>query len=242
MTTRTVTTAPGALSATVDPGAVWRVGYAPDPWSWTPWQYAGEAGCFSGRWDDPRGAFRTVYAGSQLLGCLLEVLAPFRPDPLLEEELASVEDDLEYRSRRPGTVPVDWLSRRQATWAVLTGVYCAVTDKGSLAALRASFLPSALRYGLADLDAGVLRLSAPRELTQVIAAWLYDLHEGSAQIFDGVQFESRHGDGLVLWAVFEREKDPDVSTCITDVHLVTLDRDHPDLVEAFRLHQLAWAD
>jgi len=27
---------------------VWRVGYAPEPWSWTPWQFA-EDGRFNGR-------------------------------------------------------------------------------------------------------------------------------------------------------------------------------------------------
>ncbi|PZS24111.1 MAG: hypothetical protein DLM54_00100 [Acidimicrobiales bacterium] len=67
------------------------------------------------------------------------------------------------------------------------------------------FLPSALRYGLADLDAGALRLSAPRALTQQIAAWLYDFHDGSRGLVDGVQFESRHGDRVASWAVFETQ-------------------------------------
>jgi hypothetical protein len=31
-----------------DPVIVYRVGYAPDPFAWTPWQYA-EAGRFTGR-------------------------------------------------------------------------------------------------------------------------------------------------------------------------------------------------
>jgi len=79
MIQRTVATPTGSLAASVDPGRVWRVGYRPDPWAWTPWQYAGETGCFPGRWDDPRGWFRTIYAGRELLACLLEVLARFRP-------------------------------------------------------------------------------------------------------------------------------------------------------------------
>jgi len=73
-------------------------------------------------------------------------------------------------------VPVDWLSSREASSATLSGVYCAVTDKESVATLRATFLRAALGYGMADLDAGAFRLSAPRALTQQIAAWLYDLH------------------------------------------------------------------
>src|SRR6516165_1425811 len=35
-----------------------RVGYRPDPWAWTPWEYAGADGCFHGRWDDPNGTWR----------------------------------------------------------------------------------------------------------------------------------------------------------------------------------------
>uniref|UniRef100_UPI00404B39B8 RES domain-containing protein n=1 Tax=Georgenia sp. M64 TaxID=3120520 RepID=UPI00404B39B8 len=54
---------------------VWRVGYAPDPWTWTPWQYA-EAGRFSGRWDDPHGIWRSVYVGQSALACYLEVNRP----------------------------------------------------------------------------------------------------------------------------------------------------------------------
>jgi len=103
------------------------------------------------------------------------------------------------------------------------------------------FLSTALRYGLADLDAGALRLSAPRVLTQHIAAWLYDPHDGGGDLIDGVQFESRHGDGSTLWAIFERGADPEVSLQLRGIRAVPLPPDHHDLVEAFRLHHLAWA-
>ena len=242
---RTVTTQTGDLAAAVDPGAVWRVGYRPDPWAWTPWQYAGETGRFTGRWDDPRGSFRSTYAARDLLACLLEVLAGFRPDPLLEQDLAGIDEEPEdgdYPSQRPGVVPQDWLSNWEASSATLSGIYCAVTDRASLATLRTGFLPAALGYGLADLDAGVLRLSAPRALTQQIAAWLYDLHDGSQDLFDGVQFDSRHGDDLTQWAVFERDEDHGVSARISGARSVPMHPQHPDLVEAFRLHRLARAD
>ena len=39
---------------------------SPDPWAWTPWQYA-HAGRFGGRWDDPVGRWRTPYAGRSTL-------------------------------------------------------------------------------------------------------------------------------------------------------------------------------
>lgn len=59
-----------------------RVGYAPNPWAWTPWQYA-EDGRFNGRWDDPDGNWRTLYVGASRLACYLEVLAFARADPRL---------------------------------------------------------------------------------------------------------------------------------------------------------------
>lgn len=71
---------------------VFRVGYRPSPWQWTPWVYA-DHGRFDGRWDDPDGIWRTLYVGSSLLACYLELLARFRPDPVLADELAVIVDD-----------------------------------------------------------------------------------------------------------------------------------------------------
>ena len=82
MPSLTASTPHGDISVVTEPGTVWRVGYRPDPWTFTPWQYA-ENGRFTGRWDDPDGNYRTLYTGQTLLGCLLEVLACFRPDPTL---------------------------------------------------------------------------------------------------------------------------------------------------------------
>jgi hypothetical protein len=242
---RVVGTAAGDLAAAVNPGQVWRVGYRPDPWAWTPWQYAGDNGRFGGRWDDPAGTFRTIYVGTDLLACLLEVLARFRADPHLSEDLSAIDEDPDdaahYPTQVPGSVPVSWLAPRVAATATLIGAYCAVSDKESLPTLRSRFLPLALRHGLADLDAGTLRLSAPRPLTQQVAAWLYDLHHEHEYLFDGVLFQSRHGDGLTLWAVFERDDDGDTSARLHATTTIELGRDDPALVEAFRLHRLAWS-
>lgn len=241
-----VHTSSGALAVqALEHAPAWRVGFRPQPWAWTPWELAPEAGHFTGRWDDPAGSFRTVYAGETLLACLLEVLACFRPDPRLEENLAVITEDDgaagDFPTLPPGQLPISWLDRREASRAELSGAYCLVTDKESLPTLRSRFLADAISYGLADLDAGVLRLSAPRALTQDIAAWLYELHDGDGHQIDGVSFQSRHGDGQVLWAVFERGEDADVSGRITGPQPVSLEPDNPDIAEAFRLHRLAWA-
>jgi hypothetical protein len=51
---------------------------------------AGAGGRFTGRWDAlDGGLYRTVYAGDSLRACLIELLAPLRPDPAL---VAAMED------------------------------------------------------------------------------------------------------------------------------------------------------
>ena len=50
-------------------------------------------GRFGGPVDEASGEFRTIYAASTMLGCLLEVLAPLRPDPALAVELDAIVED-----------------------------------------------------------------------------------------------------------------------------------------------------
>jgi len=47
-------------SAPAPATALYRVGRLPDPLSWPPWEYAG-----SGRFDDPAGEFRVLYAAGR---------------------------------------------------------------------------------------------------------------------------------------------------------------------------------
>ena len=92
---------------------VWRVGHSPDPWAWTPWQYA-HAGRFGGRWDDPDGRWRTQYAGHRTLAATWKVLAVLRPDPRLAAELDAITEDptaaTDFPTCRSGTVPRSKLS------------------------------------------------------------------------------------------------------------------------------------
>lgn len=45
------------------------------------------------RFDDPRGAFAVRYAAGTLRGCLVEVMARFRPSPVAEQLLAGIEEE-----------------------------------------------------------------------------------------------------------------------------------------------------
>jgi hypothetical protein len=226
------------LTAAEAAGRVWRVGFHPEPWAWSGWEWATD-GRFPGRWDDLHGNFRTIYAGSSLLACLLEVLAHFRKDARLSVELDEIveddEDGVLHPTIAPGQVPREWLDVRAAASAELSGRYCAVTASGSVAALYPHFVGLALASGLGDFDTAVLKDARPRHLTQAVASWLYEMTD-----FDGVTFASRHGDDLQLWATFERPGDPPITPRIQDDMVEELQQDSPEVITAFRFLGLAW--
>jgi len=234
-----MTTDAPQLAAEASDCEVWRVGFRPEPWAWPAWQYATH-GRFPGRWDDADGNFRTIYAGSQLLSCLLEVLASFRPDPDLAAQLTDIIDNDPagaHPTRTAGAVPRSWLQPRIAASAQLTGTYAAVTTAESLAFLRPVFLHRAHQLGLDDLDAATLKDARPRTLTQEVASYIYETTD-----MDGVEFHSRHGDDHTLWAIFERPGDPDISPHLHGPALHDLTPDLPEIMEAFRIHHLSWTD
>ncbi|WDF35242.1 RES family NAD+ phosphorylase (plasmid) [Arthrobacter agilis] len=229
---------PKTLTTTTTAHTVWRVGYSPDPWAWSGWQYATD-GRFPGRWDDIDGNFRTIYAGSSLLACLLEVLAHFRQDAHLAAEFEDIdEDDLDrhmHPTIRPGRVPRQWLDLRGIATGTLTGTFCVVTASETIARLHPGFIGLALSLGLSNFDAAALKDARPRRLTQSIATWLYENTD-----VNGVSFKSRHGDDLSLWAVFERPQDGPVSACLTDIEHHMITGAEPEFVRALHLLDLQW--
>ncbi|EWT06340.1 hypothetical protein N864_22195 [Intrasporangium chromatireducens Q5-1] len=223
---------------------VWRIGFAPEPWAWTPWEYA-DGGRFNGRWDDPDGIWRTLYVGASRLVCFLEVLAPFRPDPALAAEMDAIDEDQEDTATHPmiasARLPRSWCGPRRLGSGRLAGWFVAPGHTESLPTLRARFLRLARHLGLPDVDAAAIRAAEPRAFTQAVAAWLHDLDWPDGQPVAGIQFESRHGDDLTLWANFERSPDEPVSSKLHDLTDAPLDADDPDLVEAMRIHRLDWS-
>jgi hypothetical protein len=223
---------------------VHRIGFAPDPWRWTPWEFATD-GRFDGRWDDPDGIWRVVYAGQDRETCYLEVLAAFRLDRALQEDLAAIVEDpadaREHPTLESGLVPLSWLAPRQVGAAQLDGWYAVPGDKVSLPTLRQRFLALAIRLQLPDLDAAAVRIAEPRTLTQAVAGWIYQHDDPTGSPLAGIEFQSRHGDDLVLWAIFERTPGGARASCLANVSSSAIRRDDPALVRAMRLHRLAWA-
>lgn len=230
---------PPVLQPATATTTVWRVGFGPEPWAWPGWQFAPN-GRFDGRWDDRDGNFRTIYAGDNLLACLLEVLAGFRVDHDLVADLEAISEDphdaIAHPTIPPGEVPLTWLEPRMAASAELNGTFCAVTATESIAALHPHFVALAHSMSLHDFDAAALKDARPRKLTQSVATFLYETTD-----FAGVTFESRHGDDLLLWAVFERDSGANVSPLLVGIRQESMRPDHPALIEAFRLLGLRWA-
>jgi hypothetical protein len=223
---------------------VHRVGFEPEPWAWTPWQYA-ENGRFSGRWDDPDGVWRSVYVGESRLACYLEVLAFARADPQLQDDLSGIDESPEDGTAHPslpgGVLPDSWRWPRRIGEARLAGWHAVPGDKESLPTLRARFLALAIKLRLPDVDAAAIRLAEPRGLTQAIAAWLYDQTASDGVPLAGVQFSSRHGEALTLWAVFERPGDDELSALLREPQSASIDEEDPELREAMRIHRLQWS-
>ncbi|WP_022873404.1 RES domain-containing protein [Nesterenkonia alba] len=216
------------------------MGYVPEPWSWPDWRWAGTSGRFSGRWDAlDAGLYRTLYVGDSLLACLVEVLAPFRPDPTLNHELDAIVDNDEesQMGAQPGVLDLDaWLAPRQASTAQLTGTFCDVTDAETIASLFSRFKPRAATYGLPDFDAAALKTAEPRLLTQEVSQYLWEAKtESGTDLCDGIEFRSRHGDNFTLWAIYERPGDPEITPHVTDLQTVGLNRETPELQSATHL-------
>jgi hypothetical protein len=222
------------------PGAVWRIGYEPDPWAWTDWAYSSD-GHFDGRWDAPAGEYRTVYAGSSYFACLVEVLARFRPDPALVAVSTLIdEDELDaamYSTVDAGIVDPAWFAVRRVARARLSGSYCDVSESRTIGTLRRSFAAIAIgAFGLADFDASALLNSGPRALTQQVGRFIDEVSRDDKPAFDGVRFLSRHGADLELWAVFERSDDEVRSRHLSDIAVDPIDPANSEVIRALHLH------
>ena len=146
---------------------IYRLGRKPDPWSVPDWASAGPDGTFGNRFDDPEGLYRVLYASSQRLGCFLETLGRFRVDPKLLAELAEIEGKDDYCPL--GEVPLEWVEKRMMGAATASGDYADICSSEWISRLRNVLGGHLDRFGLDDLDASVLQMTAPRGLTQLVS-------------------------------------------------------------------------
>ncbi len=188
------------------PATIYRLGRGPDPWDWPDWAFSKPDNTFGNRWDDPDGIYRVLYASSQRLGTFVETLARFRPDAAILAALDAFEDDPEDdgpEPLRPGEVPRSWLANRRLGEGYVEGEFADIGHSASLAWLHVHMAARLVHYGLSELDAGVVRLAAPRRLTQEISRRVYELTTGAKRQYAGIAYLSRLGDEFQNWAVFE---------------------------------------
>lgn len=217
--------------ASVQPdGPVYRLGRNPDPWAWPDWSYASTDGTFGNRWDDPAGSYRVLYACSQRAGAFVETLSRFRPDLEVIAALAEIEG--EEDGIPPTGVPRRWLEGRLIGEAVARGRFADVGDAQSLATLRQELASRAIHYGLSDLDAAVIRLSAPRAFTQEVSRFVYEWRDAEGA-FTGIRYRSRLGDEFLNWAIFEPPAHAESPLAVGSAAAIA--PDDPDLAAALRL-------
>lgn len=187
----------------------------PNPWDFPDWQYIGDDG---NRWDDPHRVYRVLYAGVTVLGCFLEVLARFRPDPRLVDAFEQISinvDDLPA-TEPPGTLRREWLENRSL--ADVSDTYGAFADVGnskSLACLNQELVSLINRFGLDELDGAAIRQKAPRALTQALSRHGYESTTESGELFGGIHYLSRWGDDLANYALFEGDDRWHISEVVT---------------------------
>lgn len=160
-----------------------------------------------GRFDDPRGEYRVLYASSQREGAFAETLARYRVDLHVAADLQLIAGDPEddrYPDLVPtGVVPREWLETRLLGMATHPGAFVDLGHSDSLAHLRAALAARVLHHGLDDLDAGAIR-RARRAFTQEVSRYLFEHgRDEEARAVAGVRYRSRLGDEFVNWAIFE---------------------------------------
>lgn len=188
------------------PATIYRLSRGPDPWDWPDWAFAKPDNTFGNRWDDPLGVYRVLYASSQRLGTFVETLARFRPDAAIIAALDEFEDDPEEvgpAALRPGEVPRSWLDNRRLGEGYVEGDFVEVGHSSSLAWLHVHLAARLVHYMLTELDASVVRISAPRRLTQEISRKMFELTVEGSRRYAGIAYLSRLGDEFQNWAIFE---------------------------------------
>ncbi len=192
------------------PSILFRVGHKPEVWEWTDWRFVGADGTFGGRWDDPEGHYRVLYASESRSGALVEALAAFRPDLHILAAYEEIEenDPEAPPTAEPGAVPQGWRGQRLIGRGVSDGVdgpLVVVGGSATLATLRNALAGMALALGITDLDAAAIRLGAPRAFTQLVSRYMYEQVQEDGSQCAGVMYLSRHGDDIIDVGLFERE-------------------------------------
>lgn len=188
-------------------GGVLRVG--PDPARLPSEPRGGEPG--PNRFDDPEGRFVIRYLADSLRGCLIELLARFRPNDRAEARIAAVVGATDDPGHPGDDALTDWLAHQRVAVCHLVepaGPLLDVNDAHLLVELdahprvRAVLRNSGLGTGAEPvrLDGGTIRLAGPigRRITQAVSRAVYEREPRPA----GLTYRSRLDDNERCWALY----------------------------------------
>jgi hypothetical protein len=201
---------------------------------WPDWSYASPDGTFGNRFDDPEGQYRVLYASAERETTFRECLARFRPDPAIvaAEIVENDDDENSPRTLPAGRVALTWLQNRRIGSGRLIGEFCDIGHSASIVHLRAALAARLSDYGLEDLDAGDIRLRAPRAFTQEISRYIFEQTDRGQPTYAGIRYGSRLGDELSNWTIFELNEP-------VDREHAEIEPDDPDLVRVLEDYGLA---
>jgi hypothetical protein len=134
-------------------------------------------------------------------------------------------------TRAPGHLGPEWVeARRIGQLRVDSGIFARVATASSLAFLDQQLAALRVEHGIGQLDAAVIRLTAPRQFTQRISRFVFGLTRAGGEPFAGVQYASRHGDDIDNFALFEGRPR------FTKLQENAIDWNDPDLRQAAQMH------
>jgi hypothetical protein len=137
----------------------------------------------------PTPTFVEPVLGSPLLA------SRFRVDPKLVGELAEIEGEDDYCPL--GEVPLEWMEKRMMGVATAGGDYADICSSEWISRLRIALAGHVGKFGLDDLDASVLQMTAPRNLTQLVSRVVF------SEALAGIYYRSKYGHDIENWALFE---------------------------------------
>jgi hypothetical protein len=87
---------------------------------------------------------------------------------------------------------------------LLVGTFVDIGHADSLAILHQALAARLVHHRIRELDGAAIRAQAPREFTQEVSRHIYERALDGGAAFAGIHYQSRMGDNLHNWAIFER--------------------------------------
>lgn len=173
--------------------SVWRVGFHLSPCEFTPHGLCG----WNHRFDDPKRAYRTIYAADAKKTCLREVLADLKPDKKALADFKKLFGDDPALSDAGAVTPA-WRAKHvllEVAIDISSGVMADIEASPMLAKLTNALASELAARKIKRLDAAAVR-GRDRSLTRAASRLLFE--DGHA----GIDFRSRL-DMVPCHALFE---------------------------------------